>query len=77
MNLVSDYIPKQTHADKQATLQAATQHLLSKGKPLVELFVPCMLLRRLFGSELLVTAALLLKVAKTLTVKGAPNEAMT
>lgn len=39
MNLVSDYIPKQTHADKQATLQAATQHLLSKGKPLVKLFV--------------------------------------
>ena len=31
MNLVSDHIPKQTHEDKQATMQAAMQHLLSKG----------------------------------------------
>ena len=31
MNLVSDLIPKQTHEDKQAVMQAAMQHLLSKG----------------------------------------------
>ena len=31
MNLVSDSIPKQSVADKQATLQASAQHLLSKG----------------------------------------------
>lgn len=31
MNLVSDYIPKQSHQAKQATMQVAMQHLLSKG----------------------------------------------
>ena len=31
MNLVSSHVPKQSLADKQTTLQAAVQHLLSKG----------------------------------------------